>query len=132
MNFQGTLADGGGAVLPDGNYNLTFRLWNSDVGGAILWTEAQSVSQQGGIFNTVLGDITPLNLAFDQPYWLGVQVGVDAELSPRSPLTGMPYAMNVVDGAGRSGRARQARADPVRPCRRAIRLRGLRESSGSG
>ncbi len=98
MNFQGTLADGIGMTLPDGNYNLTFRLWNADVGGATLWTEARSVALSGGIFSIGLGEVTPLALVFDQPYWLGIQVGGDAELSPRSPLTGMPYALNVADG----------------------------------
>ncbi|MCP4573954.1 MAG: hypothetical protein GY838_16465 [bacterium] len=99
MNFQGTLADGGGTTLPDASYNLTFRLWDADVGGSILWTEARVVTVDAGIFTVVLGETTPLLLPFDQPYWLGVQVGGDAELSPRSPLTAMPYAMNVADGA---------------------------------
>lgn len=99
MNFQGTLADGLGTTLPDGNYNLTFRLWNADVGGAILWTEARTVTVGAGIFTIVLGEVTPLALPFDQPYWLGIQVGGDTELSPRSPLTAMPYALNVADGA---------------------------------
>jgi hypothetical protein len=47
-----------------------------------------------GIFNMVVGSATPLNLTFDRPYYLGVTVGADAEMSPRQPLTAQPYAFN--------------------------------------
>jgi hypothetical protein len=99
MNFQGTLADGAGNPMADGPYSLAFRIWNSDIGGTQLWTETVPITLERGVFSTILGQTTPLNLPFNQQYWLGVAVGADPELSPRTALTSMPYAMNVADGA---------------------------------
>lgn len=98
MNYQGTLRDGSGVPVADGNYDLTFRIWNAAAGGAVGWTETRTVTVDGGIFNVVLGAVNPLNLPFDNQYWLSVQVGMDPELAPRIPLTSVPYAMNVADG----------------------------------
>lgn len=99
MNYQGTLTDAIGLPVPDGNYTLTFRLWDASVGGTAVWSEAQSAAVDGGVFNVILGLVTPLNETFENQRWLGVQVGVDPELAPRTPLTSVPTAFNVVDGA---------------------------------
>ncbi len=92
MTYQGVLLDGGGVPVPDGNYNLTFRIYNVAVGGAALWTEAKAVPVQDGIFDTILGDVVPIALLFDVPYWLGTQVDADPELAPRTELASAPYA----------------------------------------
>jgi hypothetical protein len=98
VNFQGTLKTSGGMAVPDGNYNLTFRIYNQSVGGSPLWTEVQNVAVSGSLFNVILGLANPLSLPFDEQYWLGIQVDVDPELTPRVPLTSVPYALNVADG----------------------------------
>jgi hypothetical protein len=98
VNFQGTLKTSGGMAVPDGNYNLTFRIYNQSVGGSPLWTEVQNVAVSGSLFNVILGLANPLSLPFDAQYWLGIQVDVDPELTPRVPLTSVPYALNVADG----------------------------------
>lgn len=99
MNYQGTLTDNTGLPVADGNYTLTFRLWDASVGGTNVWTEAQSVAVSGGVFNAILGIVTPLGVDFENQLYLGVQVGVDPELAPRTPITSVPSAFNVVDGA---------------------------------
>ncbi|HPF35498.1 MAG TPA: hypothetical protein P5571_12140 [Candidatus Krumholzibacteria bacterium] len=99
LNYQGTLTDNTGLPVADGNYTLTFRLWNASVGGSAAWSEAQSVNVTGGVFNVILGVVTPLSVDFENQLYLGVQVGVDPELSPRTPMTSVPSAFNVVDGA---------------------------------
>jgi hypothetical protein len=48
-----------------------------------------------GIFSINLGSVAGLALPFDQPYWLGVSIGIDPELIPRTPLTSTPYALGV-------------------------------------
>jgi hypothetical protein len=98
VNFQGTLKTSGGMAVPDGNYNLTFRIYDQAVGGAPLWSEVQNVAVAGSLFNVILGLANPLSLPFDQQYWLSIQVDVDPELTPRIPLTSVPYALNVADG----------------------------------
>ena len=50
------------------------------------------------MFYTALGDqvVFPASLVFDQPYWLGIQVGIEAELSTRIPLTSVGYSFSAL------------------------------------
>ncbi len=94
MSYQGRLTNGVGVDVPDGAYSLTFGLYDAAVGGTLLWTETQaSVTVTGGLFSVVLGSTTPLAVPFDRQYWLGIAVAADPEMTPRSPLTSVPYAM---------------------------------------
>jgi len=95
ISYQGVLTDGAGTAVPDGTYNLTFKIYDVSSGGTALWTETQnSVQVTGGIFNVNLGSVNALNLAFDAPYWLGVSVNGGAELTPRRQLTAAPYSLS--------------------------------------
>src|SRR5690349_17837472 len=55
MNYQGRLLNNLGAVVPDGNYNIRFRIYQDgagtsagDPGGTLMWTEMwQNSSSQG-------------------------------------------------------------------------------------
>ncbi len=100
MSYQGVLTDGAGTAVPDGNYDLTFRLYTVASGGSAFWTETQNVSVSGGIFNVILGSVTPLTDAFDGQYYLGISVNGGGELSPRRPLTSSPYSLNSQAVAG--------------------------------
>jgi len=102
MSYQGVLADTSGNSVVDGNYNLTFRIYNIASGGTEIWTETQTIPVVDGIFNAILGSVTPLNLAFDQPYWLGVSVEGGIELSPRIELTSVPYSLEPDSGSAAS------------------------------
>ena len=94
MSYQGVLTNGAGEPVGDGTYDITFKLYDTVSGGSELWTETQSVSVNGGIFAAILGSLSPLDLAFDKPYWLGVSVNGGAELTPRRALTASPYSLN--------------------------------------
>jgi|GEM_PF-2585694 len=97
MSFQGVLADQSGALVPDGNYAVTLRLYEAPVGGAPVYTEEHaSVLVMRGIMNVMIGSVTPIpqNLQFNRAYYLGVSVGGGMELSPRTALTAAPYALN--------------------------------------
>jgi hypothetical protein len=94
MSYQGVLTDGAGTAVPDGNYNITFKIYDTQAGGTVLWTETQNVPVSGGIFNVTLGAVTPLNLPFDRTYWLGISIEGGQELSPRRALTASPYSLN--------------------------------------
>ena len=103
ISFQGLLTDGSGNIVPDGPYDLSFSVYDTDSGGIALWTEAHAaVDVSDGIFGVVLGSTTPLALAFDKQYWLGIAVSGGSELSPRTILTAAAYSLNarsVVDNA---------------------------------
>jgi len=91
LNYQGVLTDAGGTAVPDGIYSVTFRLYNFD--GAEIWSETRAVEVIKGIFNIVLGTSVPLDLPFDQEYWLGISVEGQPELQPRIPLTSSAYSI---------------------------------------
>jgi len=90
LSFQGRLADSLGAVL-DTTVGMTFKLYKD---GSAVWTEAHaSVTVTGGIFSVLLGGTTPLDtMAFNAPFDLGITVGTDAEISPRTPLAAAAYS----------------------------------------
>ena len=93
INYQGRLTDSSGTPL-NGSYNITFRIYDAATAGNMLWQEAQTgVVIQKGIFSVLLGSATALNLAFDQQYFLAVQVGSDPEMSPRQQITSAGYAV---------------------------------------
>lgn len=81
-------------MVPDNTYSIIFALYDVATGGTALWTETQSVVVINGIFNVILGSVVPLNLPFEKPYWLGVTVASNPELTPRFQLTSSPYSFN--------------------------------------
>jgi len=94
LSYQGVLTDAGGAVVSDGTYSLTFRLYTASSGGTAVWEETQSVQVSKGIFNAILGDVNPLLLPFDTTYYLGISVEGGAELVPRVELAATAYSLN--------------------------------------
>ncbi len=94
MSYQGVLTDADGNAVADGNYDLTLALYNAASGGTAQWMETQSVAVVNGVFNIILGSVSPLELPFDTAYWLGIQIGTDDELQPRTELTAVPYSLN--------------------------------------
>lgn len=96
ISYQGVLTNDAGQPLADGNYSLTFRLYFSALGGIAAWTETQpAVPLSKGVFSVTLGSVAPLAIGFDNPIWLGVSVGTDPELSPRTALAAAPYALGL-------------------------------------
>lgn len=96
LSWQGVLLDDGGALVPDGSYALTVRIYNVSAGGAALFTEAfPAVPVSRGSFSVLVGSTSALTLPFDVPYWMSVQVGAGAELAPRVPLAASPYALSL-------------------------------------
>jgi hypothetical protein len=81
-------------AVSDGPYSITFRIYDVASGSSHLWAEFKSVEVHKGIFNVILGEVTPFSLAFDKQYWLGISVSGEAELSPRTPLASSAYSLN--------------------------------------
>ncbi|MFH1235031.1 MAG: hypothetical protein V1493_05475 [Candidatus Diapherotrites archaeon] len=94
LTVQGRLKEAGSSV--SGNYDMVFYIYNVESGGTALYTEshtgANTVPVNAGFFSTILGDITSLDLAFKEQYWLGIKVGSDSEMTPRIKLTNSSYA----------------------------------------
>jgi hypothetical protein len=97
ISYQGVITDGAGNIVPDGPYNLTFKIYDVPVLGAALWTEVQvGVTVTKGGFAVNLGSVTPLtSLAFDKPYYLGIAVGANPEMTPRVTMAASPYGLSL-------------------------------------
>lgn len=101
ISYQGVLKDASGVVVANGDYTLTFKLYEAESGGTEIWTETKLITVFDGVINTKLGSITPIVLPFDKTYWLGITIGTDSELNPRTKLSTVPYSymsMNVMNG----------------------------------
>ena len=118
INYQGKLTDTSGTALT-GAHSVTFRIY--DPSSNVLWTETwPTLTLDKGIFNVMLGGTTPLNLPFDQQYYLGIQVDTDPEMSPRQQITSSGYALRAenADNATSAVQAQKIEArtsDPASP-----------------
>ena len=102
ISYQGMLNDAAGQPI-NGSTNITFRLYSVPTGGTALWTEAHSganaVPISNGLFNVLLGSLTPIPASVwsNANVYLGVQVGGDAEMSPREIVGSVPTANSIPD-----------------------------------
>jgi len=96
INYQGILLESDEQPVAEGDYKLTFNLYD-DV-GTMLWTEEHpKVLVVDGIFHVLLGTINHIGLPFDKPYFLGIQVGNEPELTPRMMMTSACYSFKAED-----------------------------------
>ena len=104
---QGRLLNAAGAAVT-GTLSFTFSFYDAAEGGTALWTETQAVPLDDGFFSVQLGSMTTLSssaaltgaLNAGSTLYLGVQVGSDAEMTPREALTSVPYAWMAQDAIG--------------------------------
>lgn len=96
INFQGKLVNDDGTNVSDGNFSITFTLYDGPNGGAAnLWDEVQTVAVADGVFRVELGSVdnSIANVDFNQnTLYLGVKVGTDTEMTPRVRFAAVPYA----------------------------------------
>jgi hypothetical protein len=106
INFQARLQSSTGAIVPDGNYNIEFKIYNSS--GTNLWIEdylnsaGHGVQTINGYLTVNLGSITafPSTIDWSQNLFLTMNIGGtttgapswDGEMTPSLPITAVPYA----------------------------------------
>ncbi|MBD3420869.1 MAG: hypothetical protein GF398_12185, partial [Chitinivibrionales bacterium] len=91
--WQGVITDAAGNPKSDGSYEIIFSLYDATDATTALWSEAQTLTSANGIITTTLGSTTPLSLPFDKQYWLGIKVGNENELEPRTKLSTAAYSV---------------------------------------
>lgn len=96
ISYQGVLTDAGGATVPDGEYPMTFAIFAAELGGQALWSVNRPVNTANGVFDILLGENLPLNLPFDEPYWLET-VYEGQPMSPRTLLAASAYSLRAAD-----------------------------------
>ena len=112
LSVQGILKKANGNAVDDGQYSLTFKLYNIATGGTALWTETQTdVEVASGIYTVTLGSVTTLNIPFNETYYLGVTVGGSTEMQPRIQLTTAPYALSLIGSSNQFPSSGTVKAD---------------------
>ncbi|MBL7069351.1 MAG: hypothetical protein ISS34_05790 [Candidatus Omnitrophica bacterium] len=96
MQFQGKVTDAQDAPL-NGSYKLTFRIYDVESGGSPIWSERHeddAVEVENGVFSVLLGGVNPLDIAFDKPYWISIEVDTinGANEMDRQMITSVAYA----------------------------------------
>ncbi|MDP2940695.1 MAG: hypothetical protein Q8N85_00350 [Candidatus Omnitrophota bacterium] len=100
INYQGRLTDKANKPL-DGVYTITFTIYNAESGPGNMtpWVEIHpNVSIQKGIFSILLGSVTDLGLAFNEPYFMEIKIkdprtGSEEVMDPRQRITSAGYAL---------------------------------------
>jgi hypothetical protein len=113
INYQGKLVTATNSIVPDGTFNIRFKLYTTLSGGSPIWTETwcntsdcagtgtgsdNRIAITNGLFSTMLGSTTAFSdVDFNQPLYLGVEIGGsgttaswDGEMSPRKILGAVP------------------------------------------
>lgn len=123
INFQGRLLTSSGATVPDGYYNIQFKIYQDGTGqtagnpgGTLEWTESylnantQGVQVINGFMSVQLGSITAFGSSVDwnqDTLWLSMNIGntngsctpftscsPDGEMTPMKRLSSTPYSLN--------------------------------------
>lgn len=118
INYQARLLDSTGGVVPDGTYNIEFKIYQDGDGcvgggtapcsGTLLWTETRTstdrVTVTNGYFSAMLGEVTAFGTSVDwnqDSLWLSINIGStagspswDGEMTPFRRFAAAPYAMN--------------------------------------
>ncbi|MCD6501385.1 hypothetical protein J7L01_02175, partial [bacterium] len=91
-NYQAKVTDTTGTPIT-GARDIVFRIYDSETGGALVWSESHaSVNLSDGFFAVTLGETNPLDFDYSDTYYLEVQIGSDT-LAPREPFASVLYAL---------------------------------------
>ncbi len=127
LNFQGRLLNASGGTVPDGNYNMQFKIYQDGTAnspGTLKWTESHlntashGIMVKNGYFSVTLGSVAAFGNDVDwnqDTLYLSMNVGntaggctpfsscgADGEMIPMKRLTSVPFAMNAGRLEGRS------------------------------
>jgi len=98
--YQGQLKNAAGTPV-NGVVDITFSLYTVPSGSGAIWSERHiGVNVAKGLFKVELGSVMPFTMGppvFTTPVWLGIQVGTDPEMAPRTALTSAPFALHADD-----------------------------------
>jgi len=124
INFQGSLSDGSGNLVTNPSLQMVFSIYVDPTTVTSLWSETQTVDVKNGNYNVKLGSVTsfPAGL-FDNndALYLGIKVGNDPEMTPRTEISSIPFAMKALQAAKADSSKHAARSDSSKHADRAKR-----------
>lgn len=95
LQYQGRLTNAAGDPQ-NGTFSIVFSVYAAVSGGAALYSETiPNVTVTNGLFNVLIGNITPIptDLFGGGAKFLGIKVGGDAEMTPRQAVASVPFAL---------------------------------------
>lgn len=101
LTQQGRLFDANGKPL-NATVDVQFALYDLAAAATPLWSESHAITFDDGYFSVALGETTPFGAAVftGATRYLGITVGADAEMTPRSAVASVPYALMAGDVPG--------------------------------
>ena len=99
--FRATLSDDQGEPVSDGVYRIHFSIYAQEGDVIPIWEENDDVATLHGGFKVQLGKNTAfLEDTFDGTLrWIGIKVEDDLEMSPRTQIGSVPWALNAAFAA---------------------------------
>lgn len=95
--FQGIISDTKGDKIADGNYNVSFSLYDLPEGGNLLWSQNYSNYEiENGFLQALLGsgqDSNPIGVKFDKKYYLEIKIDGNNNFKKRIELGGSGYSL---------------------------------------
>jgi len=117
LPFQGRLLQKSGVKAPNGCYTMRFALYDTSSGGTALWSETYTagdcssgstngISVNDSVFSVNLGSISSISDDFfadtSTTYYLGLKVGSDSEMTPRTKLGASPASFSSTTLGGKT------------------------------
>jgi hypothetical protein len=101
INYQGQLTDGSGNPA-NGTFTMVFAIFDAASDGSALYSETQNVIVGNGVFNVLIGSVTPIPPdIFDSGTGRYLEVTVNGTvLTPRRQFGSVPYAFTSRGGNG--------------------------------
>jgi hypothetical protein len=115
ISIQGLLNNPSGIPLADGNYEITFRIYDQEIDGTLMWNETQTISVVNGYFSAMLGIEEALSVDFSNQYWISIDIDGEGELDARIKLSVSPYAiyaMTIADNSVNSSKIVDGSIEP--------------------
>ncbi len=82
-------------------FDVTFSLYAQPADTEPLWEETHTITFEQGFFSVALGaDKSLVDVLDGEVRYLGIKVGEDAEMTPRSAVQSVPYALIANDVTG--------------------------------
>ena len=105
FRYQGRLVDG--TNLVNATLPMSFKLYDAQSGGNLLYEDSSSVLVVDGLYSTTIGDNTVFgsltNAMTNAAVYLELTVNGET-LSPRERLVSVPYALNATTAPPRQHR----------------------------
>lgn len=94
VGFEGYLVEAGTGNPLTGTHDLTFKLYDGATNGTPLsWTNVlTNVTVTNGLYSVLLNGLPVSTFTGDR--WLGVKVDTGTEITPRTRIGSVPFALN--------------------------------------